>query len=110
MSRRRQRQKGKRRQHARTSRDTLLSLLYDVNRHSIEHRQTYARHLYKISRKHRLRITDKAKEVICRKCSCLLVQGMTSRVRLRNGMKITHCFHCGNIRRIPYKSNKEVFA
>ncbi|MBF15156.1 MAG: hypothetical protein CMA97_06555 [Euryarchaeota archaeon] len=107
MSRRRQRQRDKRRQHAITSRNNLQTLLYDVSGHSFEHRQTYARHLYKISRRHRLRLSNETKEVLCRKCSTLLAQGSTSRVRLRNGMKIRHCLHCGNVRRTPYKFKQE---
>ena len=63
MRRRRQRHKGKRRQHAVQSRDRLLNLIYDVHSHPLEHRQIYASHFHKISRRHRLRFTKKAKEV-----------------------------------------------
>ena len=109
MSRRR-RLKDKRRQHALQSRDQLLSMLQDAENHPVEHRKRYARHLFKISRRHRLRLTSEAKEVVCRKCSSLLVQGSTARVRLRNGLKIYTCFSCGHIRRIPYSTSKEVLV
>ena len=108
MGRRRQRLKDKRRQYALQSRDHLLTMLQDVENHPIEHREIYARHLFKISRRHRLRLTNEAKEVVCRKCSSLLVQGSTARIRLRNGLKIYTCLSCGHIRRIPYSSPKEV--
>ncbi|MBF55298.1 MAG: hypothetical protein CMA99_04025 [Euryarchaeota archaeon] len=110
MGRRRQRQRDMRRQHAVTSQKQLLSLLYDVPNHTLNRRQTYANHLYKISRRHRIRFSNQAKEVVCRKCSTLLVQGTTSRVRLRNGMKVVHCLQCGDIRRIPYKHNRRVLT
>ena len=108
MGRRRQRLKDKRRQHASQSRDHLLTMLQDVENHPIEHRKTYARHFFKISRRHRLRLTREAKEVVCRKCSSLLVQGSTARVRLRNGLRIHSCLTCGNVRRIPYSPPEEV--
>lgn len=104
MRRRRQRQRDKRRQHALHSRDRLLSMLYDVPDHTLEHRQIYANHLFKISRRHRLRLSNQSKEVICRKCSTLFIQGTTSRIRLRNGFKIYCCLACGYTRRVPYKS------
>lgn len=107
MSRRRQRQKGKRRQHAIQSRDRLLNLIYDVQSHPAEHRQIYATHLYKISRRHRLRFSTKAKEVVCRTCSSLMLHAATSRVRLRNGVKIIHCLKCESVRRLPYKRKGE---
>jgi len=110
MGRRRQRLKDKRRQHALQSRDHLLSMLYDVEKNPVEHRKTYARHLFKISRRHRLRLTREAKQVVCRKCSSLLVQGLNARVRLRNGLKIHSCLTCGHVRRTPYLSEKEVQA
>ncbi|MGB0786526.1 MAG: hypothetical protein ACPGR1_00815 [Candidatus Poseidoniaceae archaeon] len=110
MSRRRQRLKDKRRQHALQSRDHLLSMLYDVVKHPVQHRKTFAQHLFKISRRHRLRLTPEAKQVVCRKCSSLLVQGSTARVRLRNGLRIHSCLTCGHVRRIPYPSPKEVRA
>ena len=107
MSRRRQRQKEKRRQYAIQSRDRLLNLIYDVQHHPLEHRRLYASHLYKISRRHRLRFTEEAKEVVCRVCSSLMVHGATSRVRLRNGIKIIQCLSCNAMRRIPYKNSME---
>ncbi|MGB2031944.1 MAG: hypothetical protein ACPH9F_01640 [Candidatus Poseidoniaceae archaeon] len=108
MSRRRQRQKDKRRQHALASRDRLQLLLYDVKGQPLQHRKLVARHLYKISRRHRIRLSSESKDLICRKCSSLLVQGSTSRVRLRNGLKISQCLKCGYTRRVPYKFSKEV--
>ena len=107
MGRRHQRQKGKRRQHAVKSRDRLVNLIYDVQNHPLEHRRLYASHLYKISRRHRLRFTNEAKEVVCRVCSSLMVHGATSRVRLRNGIKIIQCLSCNSIRRLPYKNSTE---
>ena len=100
---RRQRQKEKRRQHAVQSRDHLLNLLYDVKSHPVEHRQLYATHFHKISRRNRLRLSRKAKEIVCRSCSSILNHGTTSRVRLRNGIKIIHCLKCESVRRLPYK-------
>ncbi|MGB1986198.1 MAG: hypothetical protein ACPIBN_06760 [Candidatus Poseidoniaceae archaeon] len=110
MSRRRQRLRDKRRQHAVSSRDSILSLLYDVGGHSKEHRHRYAKQLHKISRRHRLRFSQHDKEIVCRSCSSLLIAGQTRRIRLRNGMKIIHCMQCGAVRRIPYKQIGEVMA
>ena len=107
MRRRRQRQKGKRRQHAVQSSDRLLNLIYDIPSHPLEHREIYATHFHKISRRHRLRFTKKAKEVVCRSCASILTHGLTSRVRLRNGVKIVHCLKCDTVRRVPYKKSME---
>ena len=108
MSRRRQRQRDKRRQHALASRDRLQLLLYDVKGQPLQHRQLFASHLYKISRRHRIRLSSESKGLICRKCSSLLVYGSTARIRLRNGLKINQCLKCGYTRRVPYKLTKEV--
>ena len=110
MGRRRQRLRDKRRQHAVSSRDSILSLLYDVGGHSKEHRHRYAKQLHKISRRHRLRFSQHDKEIVCRSCSSLLIAGETRRIRLRNGMKIIHCMQCGAVRRVPYKQAREVMA
>ena len=107
MARRRQKQREKRRQHAISSRNTLQSLLYDASNQSVGRRSIYARHLFKISRKHRLRFSPEVKQVVCRKCSTLLVAGSTTRIRLRNGIKIQHCLSCGFVRRVPYKFSQE---
>lgn len=110
MSRRRQRQRDKRRQHAVSSRDSILSLLYDVGGHSMEHRQRYAKQIHKISRRNRLRFSQQDKELVCRSCTSLLVAGETRRVRLRNGIKIIHCTQCGAVRRVPYKQVRKVMV
>ena len=108
MRRRRQRQKDKRRQFALSSQERLLSLLYNVDKHPVNHRRRYATHLHKISRRHRLRLSGDAKRVVCRSCSSLLIGGENSRVRLRKGMMVIHCFQCETIRRIPYKFPQKV--
>ncbi len=51
----------------------------------------------------KLKESGKAKEVVCRSCSSILNHGTTSRVRLRNGIKIIHCLKCESVRRLPYK-------
>ncbi|MBP66332.1 MAG: hypothetical protein CMA67_03645 [Euryarchaeota archaeon] len=106
MQSRHQRRKNRRRQHAMQSQNRLLSLIGDVQHHPQNHRETWAKHVYKISRKNRIRFTKEAKRLVCRSCAALLIHGTTSRIRLRNGVKIVHCMKCQSTRRIPYKSIK----
>lgn len=60
---------------------------------------TSARHLVKLSRKHRLHIPRKARHLVCRKCHVRYQFGKNARVRIKHGQRIITCLECSSIRR-----------
>ena len=62
-------------------------------------RRNAAKHLVKTSSRNRLPIPRQTRHIICKGCKELLIPGVSSRVRIRGGQKITTCLNCGEIRR-----------
>ena len=62
-------------------------------------RRNAAKHLVKTSSRNRLPIPRQTRHIISKGCKELLIPGVSSRVRIRRGQKITTCLNCGEIRR-----------
>ncbi len=100
MSRKRARAKAKsqRRDNALEAQQHLSSVISDVSMPMIA-RKNAAKHLLKTSSRNRLPLPFSQRHWICRECTELLIPGVNSRVRIRDGQRITTCLTCGKIRR-----------
>ena len=58
-----------------------------------------ARHLIKISRRHRLSVPSEARHLVCRKCHSPHRFGENARVRIKHGQRIITCLECSSVRR-----------
>ena len=100
MSRNKNRVKGKTQRHenALSAQKHLSSVILDVSMPMIARRNA-AKHLVKTSSRNRLPLPISQRHWICRGCTALLVPGITARVRIREGQRITTCLECSRIRR-----------
>ncbi len=100
MSRKRARSKAKsqRRNNAIEAQHHLSTVISDVSMPMIA-RKNAARHLVKTSSRNRLPLPISQRHWICRGCTELLIPGVNSRIRIRDGQRITTCLSCGKIRR-----------
>ncbi len=62
---------------------------------------------HKIAMRYRVRMGPLLKRKSCKKCFSYLKPGVTSTVRLNEGVLITTCKNCGELKRIPYKSKRK---
>ncbi len=101
MSRKRARSKAKsqRRNNALEAQNHLSAVISDVSMPMIA-RKNAAKHLVKTSSRNRLPLPVSQRHWICRGCTELLIPGVTSRIRIRDGQRITTCLSCGKIRRL----------
>ena len=101
MSRKRARSKAKsqRRINALEAQQHLSSVISDVSMPMIA-RKNAAKHQVKTSSRNRLPLPVSQRNWICRGCTELLIPGITSRVRIRDGQRMTTCLSCGKIRRL----------
>ncbi|MBJ03539.1 MAG: hypothetical protein CMB65_02435 [Euryarchaeota archaeon] len=58
-----------------------------------------ASQMWGIGKRHRIGLHIDHKAWICRQCKFLLRPGVTARVRIRQGVRITTCLRCGNVSR-----------
>ena len=101
MSRRRSRSnaKKKRRENAIAAQQHLSEVIGDVSMPMVA-RMNAAKHLVRTSSRNRLSLPASQRHWICRGCKTLLIPGDTSRVRIRDGQRITTCLSCGQVRRL----------
>jgi ribonuclease P protein subunit RPR2 len=57
-----------------------------------------------IGMRYRVRIPQRLKMQLCKRCHRLLIPGKTARVRLRGEYMTTTCLRCGEQMRRPYKT------
>ena len=74
----------------------LLELINTSN--DLEFKQTVAKKLVDLNRKHRLKMPKSLQARICHKCS-MITNSSSTRFRVKNGMIIKTCLACNNIRR-----------
>ena len=63
---------------------------------------------HKIAMRYRVRMGPQFKRKFCKKCFTYLKPGETSAVRLNDGVLITTCKNCGEVKRMPYKPKNKV--
>ena len=99
-----------RRQRAITASNRLSEVLDNPWQHSDATVNAAASQLWRVSRRHRIKIQSKNRIWICRGCKSPLRPGVTARIRIRSGMRITTCNKCGLISRrgpdFPHEVNE----
>ena len=90
--------KSQRRKNALNAQSHLGSVISDVSMPMIARRNA-ANHLVKTSTRNRLPLPINNKHWICRGCKELLIPGISARVRIREGQRITTCLNCQRVRR-----------
>ena len=88
-----------RRKNAKKSQEHLSSIITDVSMPMLARRGA-AKHLVKTSSRNGLPLPSKQRHWICRGCTAPLLPGVTARVRIKAGQRITTCLECGNVRRL----------
>jgi ribonuclease P protein subunit RPR2 len=88
-----------RRENAIKSQEHLTSIIMETSMPMLARRGA-AKHLVKTSSRNRLPLPPKQRHWICRGCTVPLLPGVTARVRIKAGQRITTCLECGRIRRL----------
>ena len=88
-----------RRENAIKSQEHLTSIIMETSMPMLA-RRSAAKHLVKTSSRNRLPLPPKQRHWICRGCTSPLIPGVTARVRIKAGQRITTCLECGRIRRL----------
>ncbi|HOP09255.1 MAG TPA: lipoate protein ligase C-terminal domain-containing protein [Candidatus Methanofastidiosa archaeon] len=88
--------------------ERMLELSLDNLDERPERSRRYVQIARDMIRKHKVKLAPEQKGLFCKKCNTPLVPGRTSRVRTRSGMVSTTCLHCGNVRRHPFRKEKEL--
>jgi ribonuclease P protein subunit RPR2 len=57
-----------------------------------------------IGMRYNVRMRLEHRQMVCRKCSALMIPSKTSTIRIVRGRRIVRCLKCGDIRRIPIKA------
>jgi ribonuclease P protein subunit RPR2 len=93
---------------ARERMQILLSLAEDEAHAHPERSKRYVELAKRIGMRYNVRM--KGTKRFCRKCSSLLVPGVTCRIRARKGRQavVTTCLKCGAISRRPYIREKKI--
>ena len=71
-----------------------------------EKSQRYVWLARKIGMRHRVSIPAELKRNLCKQCGSLLVAGLNSRRRIKDGNIIITCLKCGGLKRYPFKCVK----
>ncbi len=88
-----------RRQRALQASEQLASILQNPWSHSDSTVDDAAIQSWQIGRRHRIGLNSKVRVWICRGCQSPLRPGVTARIRIRRGRRITTCNQCGRISR-----------
>ncbi len=80
------------------SQEHLASIIMETSMPMLARRNA-AKHLVKTSSRNRLPLPLKQRHWICRGCTAPLIPGVTARIRIKAGQRITTCLECGRIRR-----------
>jgi ribonuclease P protein subunit RPR2 len=71
-----------------------------------ERSRRYVQLIRNISMRNRISIPGEIKRRICKHCYTLLMPGHNARYRLKGGLIVISCKHCGKEMRYPYKKLK----
>lgn len=95
----RQKKGQQRRAQAQESQERLIGILENTTDPNERLLRSSARHLIKISRRHRLPVPSEARHLVCRKCHAPHRFGENARVRIKHGQRIITCLECSSVRR-----------
>ena len=99
----------KRRERALEASKQLSKILASPWEYSNQLAQAAAMDLWRLSRRHQIGIPGGDRTKVCRTCQSSLRPGVTSRVRIRSGQKITTCLQCNRVyRKTPTLSTEGV--
>jgi ribonuclease P protein subunit RPR2 len=111
MVRRRVRSRKEMRRIARERMDTLLNLAEDVFDKDRELSRRYVTLTRRIGMRYNVRLTQKDKLEICKRCNSFLVPGANCRVRTHAMRVVITCLECGlecgAVRRIPFVKERK---
>ncbi len=65
----------------------------------------YARLVWRLGTRHRVRMGPEMKGRFCRRCFGYLTPGKSVRTRVEKGRVVTTCLHCGAVRRRPLRGS-----
>ena len=88
-----------RRQRAITASERLSKILEQPWSHSDSTVKEAASQMWSVGRRHRIGLHPKQRIWICRGCRSPLRPGVSARVRIRQGRRITTCNQCGRVSR-----------
>ncbi|MDG1525295.1 MAG: hypothetical protein P8Q90_04430 [Candidatus Thalassarchaeaceae archaeon] len=99
-----------RRRRAVTASERLSTILENPWSYSDSTVDAAASQMWRIGRRHRIGLLPKHRIWICRGCKSPLRPGVTARIRIRQGCRITTCNNCGRISRrgpdFPHEVNE----
>lgn len=84
--------------------DVLFNLAKECVATDSELSKEYVRHMKKISSHCRIKLPKEVKNSICKKCSSVLVPGLSARVRIASGKRyvVYECLACKAERHVHY--------
>ena len=88
-----------RRKRAVQASEQLSKILDQPWKHSPETVDSAATQMWDIGTRHRIGLHNHSRPWICRRCKTLLRPGITARVRIRQGVRITTCLRCNHVAR-----------
>jgi len=88
-----------RRQRATQASEHLSGILEKPWSHDDSTVTAAARQMWLIGRRHRIGLHPNHRIWVCRGCKALLRPGISARIRIRHGCRITTCQRCGRISR-----------
>ena len=95
----RQKKGQQRRATAQEGQNRLIGILKEPHGADERMLRSSARHLVRLSRRHRLSIPPEARHLLCRKCLAPHAFGTNARVRIKHGQRIITCLECNHVRR-----------
>ena len=88
-----------RRKRAAKASERLSEILIQPWNHTSETVNSATAQMWNIGTRHRIGLHNQSRVWICRQCKILLRPGLTARVRIRQGVRITTCLQCNHVTR-----------
>ncbi len=88
-----------RRKRAEKASGNLSEILGQPWKYSIDTVDSAAAQMWDLGTRHRIGLHPQSRVWICRQCKALLRPGITARVRIRQGVRITTCLRCVHVTR-----------
>ncbi len=88
-----------RRERAGKASEQLSKILQEPWKNNSETVDSASSQMWEIGSRHRIGLHSNHRVWICRNCKSLLRPGVSARVRIRQGVRITTCQRCGKISR-----------
>ena len=88
-----------RRKRAELASEHLSGILGRPWNHSTRTVDAASTQMWNIGTRHRIGLHNQTRVWVCRQCKILLRPGVTARVRIRQGVRITTCLQCNHVTR-----------